>query len=65
MDLYDPMREKQIFLNKSIMKKYDYSVFQYAKQLTEWLNSNQEINVVSVIYLERNLSYQVFYYIEE
>ena len=47
------------------MKKYDYRVFQYANQLTEWLNSNQEINVVSVIYLERNLSYQVVYYTEE
>lgn len=47
------------------MKKYDYRVFQYANQLTEWLNSNQEINVINVIYLERNLSYQVFYYIEK
>ena len=47
------------------MKKYDYRVFQYANQLTEWLNSNQDINVINVIYLERNLSYQVFYYIEE
>jgi hypothetical protein len=47
------------------MKKYDYIVFQYANQLTEWLNSNQHINVINVIYLERNLSYQVFYYTEE
>lgn len=47
------------------MKKYDYRVFQYANQLTEWLNSNQDINVINVIYLERNLSYQVFYYTEE
>lgn len=47
------------------MKKYDYKVFQYADQLTEWLNQHQEINVINIIYLERNLSYQVFYYIEE
>lgn len=47
------------------MKKYDYKCFQYGEQLTEWLNNNQEINVISIIYLERDLCYQVFYYIEE
>lgn len=46
------------------MKKYDYRAFQYSSQLTEWLNNNQEINVISIIYL-CNLSYQVFYYTEE
>lgn len=47
------------------MKKYHYKGFHYADQLTKWLNSNQEINVVSVIYIERNFCYQVFYYTEE
>ena len=47
------------------MKKYNYKCFQYADNLTAWLNKHQEINVVSIIYLERNLSYQVFYYTEE
>lgn len=47
------------------MKKYDYKGFQYADNLTAWLNKHQEIKVISVIYLERTLSYQVFYYIEE
>lgn len=47
------------------MKKYDYKGFQYAENLTAWLNKHQEIKVISVIYLERTLSYQVFYYIEE
>lgn len=47
------------------MKQYHYKGFQYAENLTAWLNKHQEIKVISVIYLERNLSYQVFYYIEE
>ena len=47
------------------MKKYDYKGFQYADNLTAWLNKHQEINVINIIYLEHNLSYQVFYYIEE
>lgn len=47
------------------MKKYNYKGFQYGEQLTEWLNHHQEINVINIIYLEHNLSYQVFYYIEE
>ena len=47
------------------MKTYNYRAFQYSSQLTEWLNNNQEINVISIIYLERDLYYQVFYYIEE
>lgn len=47
------------------MKKYNYRAFQYSSQLTEWLNNNQEINVISIIYLERDLCYQVFYYTEE
>ena len=47
------------------MKKYHYKGFQYSENLTAWLNKHQEINVISVIYLERNLSYQVFYYTEE
>jgi hypothetical protein len=47
------------------MKKYNYKGFQYADNLTAWLNKHQEIIVISIIYLERNLSYQVFYYIEE
>jgi hypothetical protein len=47
------------------MKKYNYKGFQYADNLTAWLNKHQEIIVISIIYLESNLSYQVFYYIEE
>lgn len=47
------------------MKQYQCKGFQYADQLTEWLTSHQEINVINIIYLERNLSYQVFYYTEE
>lgn len=47
------------------MKNYSYQWFKDENQMLEWLNSNQEINVVSVIYLECNLSYRVFYYIEE
>lgn len=47
------------------MKKYNYKDFQYAENLTAWLNKHQEINVISIIYLEHNFQYQVFYYIEE
>jgi hypothetical protein len=47
------------------MKKYNYKGFQYADNLIAWLNKHQEIIVISIIYLERNLSYQVFYYTEE
>lgn len=47
------------------MKKYNYKGFQYADQLTKWLNQHQEIKVINIIYLERSLSYQVFYYTEE
>lgn len=47
------------------MKQYHYKGFQYADQLTEWLNQHQEINVINIIYLERSLSYQVFYYTKE
>lgn len=47
------------------MKKYHYKGFKYGDQMIEWLNSHQEINVISIIYLEPNLSYRVFYYIEE
>lgn len=47
------------------MKQYSYKWFQYEENLTAWLNKHQEINVISIIYLERNLSYRVFYYIEE
>lgn len=47
------------------MKKYDYQGFQYENQLIEWLNNHQEVNVINIIHLDRNLCYQVFYYIEE
>ena len=47
------------------MKKYNCKGFQYEENLTAWLNKHQEINVINIIYLEQNLSYQVFYYIEE
>lgn len=47
------------------MKQYHYKGFQYGDELTEWLNRHQEIHVINIIYLERNLSYQVFYYTEE
>ena len=47
------------------MKQYSYKWFQYEENLTAWLNKHQEINVISIIYLEPNLSYRVFYYIEE
>ena len=47
------------------MKQYHYRGFQHEEQLIEWLNSHQEINVINIIYLEWDLSYQVFYYTEE
>lgn len=47
------------------MKKYNYQSFQYRENMIAWLNKHQEIIVISIIYLEHNLSYQVFYYIEE
>lgn len=47
------------------MKQYHYKSFYYGENLTAWLNKHQEINVINIIYLEHNLSYQVFYYIEE
>lgn len=47
------------------MKQYSYKWFKDEDQMLEWLNRHQEINVISIIYLEPNLSYRVFYYIEE
>ena len=47
------------------MKKYDYQWFKDEDQMLEWLNSHQDINVISIIYIEVNLSYRVFYYIEK
>ena len=47
------------------MKKYNYQSFQYRENLIAWLNKHQEINVISIIYLEHDYQYQVFYYIEE
>lgn len=47
------------------MKKYDYQWFKDEDQMLEWLNRHQDINVIGIIYLEVNLSYRVFYYIEE
>lgn len=47
------------------MKKYDYQWFKDEDQMLEWLNRHQDINVISIIYIEVNLSYRVFYYIEE
>lgn len=47
------------------MKQYHYRAFQYSDQLTEWLNYNQDINVINIIYLGNNYQYQVFYYTEE
>lgn len=47
------------------MKKYDYQSFHNKENLFAWLNKHQEINVINIIYLERNYQYQVFYYIEE
>lgn len=47
------------------MKQYSYKWFTDEDQMIEWLNSHQEINVISIIYLEPNLSYRVFYYIEK
>lgn len=47
------------------MKNYSYKWFKDEDQMLEWLNRHQEINVISIIYLEPNLSYRVFYYIEE
>ena len=47
------------------MKKYNYKNFEYDDDLIEWLNENQHINVINVNFIDRTLSYQVFYYIEE
>ena len=47
------------------MKKYNYKDFEYADDLIEWLNENQHINVINVNYIDRTMTYQVFYYIEE
>lgn len=47
------------------MKQYSYKWFKNEDQMLEWLNRHQEINVISIIYLEPNLSYRVFYYTEE
>lgn len=47
------------------MKQYSYNWFKDEDQMLEWLNHHQEINVISIIYLEPNLSYRVFYYIEK
>jgi hypothetical protein len=47
------------------MKQYSYKWFTDEDQMIEWLNGHQDINVISIIYLEPNLSYRVFYYIEK
>lgn len=47
------------------MKKYGYKDFEYVDDLTKWLNENQQINVINVNYIDRTMSYKVFYYTEE
>lgn len=47
------------------MKKYNHKDFEYDDDLIEWLNENQHINVINVNYIDRTMSYQVFYYTEE
>lgn len=47
------------------MKKYNYKDFEYDDDLIEWLNENQHINVINVNFIDRTMSYKVFYYTEE
>ena len=48
------------------MKKYNHKDFEYDDDLIEWLNENQHINVINVIFIDRTMSYyKVFYYTEE
>ena len=47
------------------MKKYSYKDFEYDDDLIEWLNENQHINVINVNFIDRTMSYKVFYYTEE
>lgn len=47
------------------MKKYNYKDFEYDDDLIEWLNENQHINVINVNFIDRTMTYKVFYYTEE
>lgn len=47
------------------MKKYSCKNFEYDDDLTDWLNENQHINVISINFIDRNMTYyKVFYYTE-
>ena len=46
------------------MKKYSYKHFEYDDDLTDWLNENQHINVISINFIDRTMTYKVFYYTE-
>ena len=46
------------------MKKYNHKNFEYDDDLIDWLNENQHINVININFIERTMSYQVFYYTE-
>jgi hypothetical protein len=47
------------------MKKYSFRHFEYDDDLTDWLNENQHINVINIIFIDRIMSYKVFYYTED
>jgi hypothetical protein len=48
------------------MKTYKFKVFKNIDDLLNWLNKEQEnINVVSIMYLDSSFHYEVIYYTEE
>jgi hypothetical protein len=48
------------------MKKYSCRVFKYVDDLLDWINKEQKyINIVSIMYVDSSLHYEVIFYTED
>lgn len=63
---YNEEKDSYNSASQQIMKNYSCRTFTNINDLLNWLNKEQEyINVVSIMYLDKSLQYEVIFYTED